>query len=550
MRQSRLHRLRQIGSILIKYGFEDLLEHLKLGRKTFIKTSEDKVGDLPSSRWKRIRLVFEELGATYIKLGQMMSNRSDIFPAELIVELEKLQDEVPPFESDAALQILEEDLGSSYTEFFDFFDHQPLASASISQVHKAVLKKGKQEVAIKIQRPNLKEKIDIDLQILKESASFLQNYIPEVKQFSIYDFLLEFEIALNKELNFKTEANNILKFKKRLEKHPYVHIPDVYTELCSRRIIVMEFIKGVKINQIKQLQEPPYNAELIAHRYLDLYFDQVFNYGIFHADPHPGNIYVYPNNTFAFIDFGIVGVVHKRDRDLLTSIILGIEEKDAKKILHAFQKVTPNPIENQIALEYRLNELIEDLSYQEIAEIDVHETGNRIRALVMEFNIQIPTNFFLLSKAISIVEGTVKKLNPNLKLEKAIAPHARKLLLQRLNPYNILKSFLLSSVDLASIIREIPNDAEEIIKKIKEGTININLEHRGLDNLIEIFNKVVNRVVLSLLQASLLISSALVILAKIPPLWNKISVIGLGGFIISGILALVLIYRIIRDRKW
>lgn len=551
IRQHKLQRLSQIGSILLKYGFEDLIAHLKLSKKVDrAKLKGSEVPGLPSSRWKRIRLVFEELGTTYIKLGQLMSNRADLFPKELILELEKLQDEVPPFDPEEGIRILEEDLKKSYTEVFDFFDQKPIASASVSQVHKAILKENKQEVAIKIQRPRLKEKIDIDLQILKDSANLLQKYIPEVKQFNIYDFLNEFEIALNKELNFKAEANNILKFKKRIDRHPYLHIPKVYEDYCSRRVIVMEYINGVKINQLEKLKQPPYDPELIANRYLEVYFDQIFTHGIFHADPHPGNIYVYPDNTFAFIDFGIMGLVHRRDKDLLTAIILGIEEKDAKKILHAFQKVSPTPIENQIALEYRLNELIDDLTFQEIAEIDVHETGNRIRSLIMEFKIQIPSNFFLLSKALSIVEGTVKQLNPNLKIEKAIAPHARKLLLKRLNPANIVKSLLLSSIDLASIIRDFPNDAEEIIKKIKEGTININLEHRGLDSLIEMFNKTVNRVVLSLLQAALLIASSLVILAKIPPFWNQISVIGLAGYIVSGILALILIYRIIRDRKW
>lgn len=550
MRQNRLQRLREIATILIKYGFDDLLAHLKISKKYRARKDENVLKTVPSSRWERIRLVFEELGTTYIKLGQMMSNRSDIFPKELIFELEKLQDDVPPFDPDVALRILEEDLKKSNTEIFDFFDHKPLASASVSQVHRGVLKDNQQEVAVKIQRPNLKDQIDIDLQILKDSANFLQKYITEVKQFSVYEFLLEFEAALNKELNFKAEANNILKFKKRLEKHPYVHIPIVYEKYCSKRIIVMELIKGVKINNAEKLKKPPYNPKLIASRYLDLYFDQIFTYGIFHADPHPGNIFVFPNNTFAFVDFGIVGLVHKRDKDLLTSIIIGIEEKNAKKILHAFQKVTPNPIENQIALEYRLTELIEDLTYQEIADIDVHETGNRIRSLVLDFNIQIPSNFFLLSKAISIVEGTVKQLNPNLQIEKAITPHARKLVLKRLNPFSITKNLLLSSVDFASIIQEIPNDLEEIIKKIKEGTININLEHRGLDNLLESFNKEVNRLVLAFLQASLLVSSAIIILAKIPPRWNEISIIGLAGFFISGILALILIYRIIRDRKW
>jgi ubiquinone biosynthesis protein len=552
MAQNRLTRLREIAGILMKYGFRDLIDRLKLGKDVVKVTGADgsTVKKVPSSRWIRIRLTFEELGTTYIKLGQMMSNRSDIFPKELVEELEKLQDEVPPFKTEDAIHILETDLGRPLTEVFEYFDKKPLASASISQVYRARLRDPQQEVAVKIQRPNLKNHIETDLSILKESANIFEDYIPEVKQFSIYDFLMEFELALNKELNFKAEANNILKFKKRLEKQPYLHVPQVYEDYCSRRVIIMEYLGGVKINNYKKLQERPYNPELIAMRYLDLYFDQIFTYGIFHADPHPGNVFVFPDNTLAFIDFGIIGLVHKRDRDLLTAIILGIEEKDAKRILRAFQKVTPTPVDNQIELEYRINELIEDVSFQEIADIDVHEIGNRVRALVMEYNIIIPSNFFLLSKALSLVEGTVKRLNPELKIEKAITPHARKLLLQRINPVNIFKSLLFSSVDLASIIREIPADAEEIIKKIKEGTINMNLEHRGLDNLVQTFNKVVNRVVLSLLQAALLISSALIILAKIPPRWNEISILGLGGFLISGILALILIYRIIRDRKW
>ena len=552
MAQGKISRLREIGGILVKYGFKDLIDQLKIGKQVTIipgkNGEEDKT--IPQSRWKRIRLAFEEMGTTYIKLGQMMSNRSDIFPRELIEELEKLQDEVPPFPTEDAIAILEMDLKKPVDEAFDIFDRTPLASASMSQVYKAKLRGTDTYVAVKIQRPDLKDQIDIDLTLLKESASIFEKYIPEVKQFSIYDFLEEFEIALNKELNFKAESNNILKFRKRLDGHPYVHIPKVFLNYCTRRVIVMEFMEGIKINNKEALHRPPYDRKLVASRYLDLYFDQIFTYGIFHADPHPGNVMVLPDNTLAFIDFGIVGIVHKRDRDLLTAIILGIEERDAKRILRAFQKVSPTPLERPVELEYRVNELIEDVTYQEIADIDVHDMGNRVRTLVMDFNIQIPSNFFLLSKAISLVEGTVKELNPELKIEKAITPHARKLLLQRLNPINIGKSLLLSSVDLASIIREIPGDMEEIIKKIKEGTINMNLEHRGLDNLIHTFNKVVNRVVLSLLQASLLIASALVILAKIPPYWNEISMIGLVGFIISGLLALILIYRILRDREW
>ncbi|MFD2914596.1 ABC1 kinase family protein [Psychroserpens luteus] len=335
-------RYNTLFSVLTKYGFEDVMASGKLKilvPNSYLKSHPDTQKLLAFTKYERIRMVLEELGPTYVKLGQIFSNRDDMLPPDLIKELEKLQDHVPVLKHFNVNEVVEKELGITILEHFQSINTEPLAAASLAQVHKAQLLTGKQ-VVLKIQRPDIKDIIEADILVMKQVARSLQKYSKKAKAFQPMRIVDAFEKSIKEELQFLKEVGNMERFAKDFEGNESIYVPKAYRELCTDQLICMEFIDGVKVSEIKTLNSLNIDTTKVAKVGVDLYLKQVLDHGFFHADPHPGNIFVLPETEkICFIDFGMMGIIMPNDKDALSDLLLYFLQKNVKKIIPYWRRL-------------------------------------------------------------------------------------------------------------------------------------------------------------------------------------------------------------------
>ncbi|RPJ08949.1 MAG: AarF/ABC1/UbiB kinase family protein, partial [Spirochaetaceae bacterium] len=383
-------RTREILSVLIRYGFSEILSRLKV--KNRIKGIPVKAfrDNLEKPFAVRIRCALEELGPTFIKFGQMMSMRPDLFPQNMILELSRLQDQVPPFSNGLVHEIIESQFDSPFSSIFKSFEETPDAAASIAQVHRAILLSGK-EVAVKIQRPGVHEQVAVDLEVLATFADLAERYLPEVALFHPKDIISEFSANLVHELDFLREARNIESFHKYFAKDPEVFIPDIFRDFCTEKILVMDYIHGIKISELDILKSNGYNCKIIAQRGIDSFFKQVFVNGFFHADPHSGNIFILPGNIIAPVDFGIVGFVNDFMRQELGRALEAFVARDARrlvKVLRDLELVEDASVSRELYTD--IEHLITYYHHMSLAQLSIGNVINDFIDIVRKHHVRIP----------------------------------------------------------------------------------------------------------------------------------------------------------------
>ncbi len=495
-------------------------------------------------------MVCEELGTTYIKFAQIASNRPDLLPDELIDELTKLQDRAPVVPLKIIKSILKKEFKRPIEDLLESFDERPLASASMAQVHRAVLKGGR-EVVLKIQRPNLKNIIAKDLAILKNIVSIIETYFPKYLVYNPEELVKMFENSITEELSFSHEVANMKHFRRMFTHNSDVYVPDVYEELCTDSVICMEFIDGFKITDLEQLRKHKITGRDLALRGIGLYFEQVFEHGFFHADPHPGNIFVLKDGKIAFIDYGMMGSVIESDKITFAKMLLAMYERDIQGLKKAILKFSTGlERKKQQELEYDIIYFLRNYTNTSIENIDGNEVMRGLNALFFDYKIKIPSKLLLLLKALLIIEGVGLKLDPDYDIIESIGPYARRLLTKRYNPTRVKNDALKSIEDNALFIKEFPEDMREIMDKIKEGKLHIEIEHKGLQPLYHNFEISVNRLSYTLIIVALLVASAIVTVAKIPPIVYNVPLIGVVGLVISTVMAIRLFYSIAKHGKF
>jgi len=556
-----INRYREIIAILVKYGFGEILaklelpKHLDFGKgkgKLFIlgKTAAEISA---ASHWARVRMALEELGPTFVKFGQIMSTRPDMIPLELITELEKLQDKVPPFPTEDARQIIEEELGSSIDRLFRDFSDSPIASASIAQVHKAVLHDG-EEVAIKVKRPAIDRIIEVDLEIMLHLATLMERHLKELEIVHPVEIVEEFARVIRKELDFRIEAAHIERFARNFQSDTTIHVPHVYRDFSSNKVLTMEFIGGIKVSEITKVQAPVQNLgidpKVVAARGADLVLKQIFEYGFFHADPHPGNIKVLKDNVICFLDYGMMGSLSARHREALADILIAIINKDESKITKTILKLSEyRQIEDSEKLESDIAELIELYAYGTLKELEIGSLLHRIARVVAEHRLKVPRDFYLLAKALVTIEGVGRELDPEFNAVEHAEPFTKKLIMERMSPRKLIEDFYLSALETRLLLRDLPSEARDILTLVKQGEAKIKFEHSGLDPMLKTLDQTNNRMVFAIVLASLVIGSALIVLSGIPPKWHEIPVIGIIGFLGVGLMAFWLLFSILRHGK-
>ena len=551
-----LNRYRRILRVLFKYGFNDLVDRLHIDQ--YLETGLQMINRKPReqidrhSRPERLRMALEELGPTFIKLGQLLSTRPDFIPPEYLDELAKLQDNVPSFSSEEVRQIFQEECGRDPTEMFEYFDEQPMAAASIGQVHKARLRGEyeNREVVIKVQRPGIENIIAVDLEILAHIARLMEEHLEEVQGHRPTAVVQEFARSLSREIDFTIELFNIQRFARQFADNTDVHVPEVYPELSTERLLVLERINGIKASEVGLLKEQGYDLSLVARRGTNLVMEQIFIHGFFHADPHPGNIFILPDNVICFIDFGQMGRLSVKDREDFTNLIFNLVNGNENKVTAGVLKVTTLQGElNRDALTRDLGELMDRYLYQSLGELHAAKILHDLLELVSRHKLSLKPNLYLMLKALSTVEGVGLMLDPELAVISLARPFMKKIKMERMSPHRLARELGEAGTAYLSMFRDLPEEMRSILSQLRQGRMKLELEHRGLHPMERSLDRVSNRVSFAIVLAAQIIGSSLIVLSDIPPRWNDIPVIGLAGFLVAGIMGFWLLISIIRNGR-
>ena len=547
-RKLDFERLEEIIAILAKYEFIDILKKTGL-KKSFRRLirSQNFLDELDASAPERILLVFEELGTTFIKFGQILSTRPDIVGDDIANELSKLQDNVPEDSFVSIKKEIEEELNRPLGEIFLEFSEAPVASASIAQVHQATLHDGTL-VAVKVQRPNIIEQIKKDITIMRYLGGLLERRVSDFRYYNVSGVIDEFERAIIKELDFELEARNMEKFRSYFENNSRICVPKNYEEHSSMRVLTMDFIDGVKITEMQDSNIKA-DGKSIASIGAKCYFQQIFKYGFFHGDPHPGNLLIKDNNVLCFIDFGIMGHLDMDFVNNLAELFTYIVEYDLNGIINQllYMEIITDEVDIK-SLKYDLIDII-DQSYG----ADIKDLGGFINEfstpdLMEKYKIELPKDFILLGKVLGILEELGRDLDPTFNTIEVTKPLIKKLLAERLNPMNILNYKTQYLFELQHLGKDLPRTISQTLLKAKKGQIGIDLTLNSLDEFSLKLDKMVDRISVALIIASLVVGSALIIQSGrgIPSPQLGFSTIGTTIFIISSLLAVILIVFIIR----
>ncbi len=545
-----IQRYRQILTVLFKYGFGDLVDTLKIeqyleiGLQMISRKRREKMETL--TRAERVRMAMEELGPTFIKMGQILSTRPDLLPVEFILELEKLQDHVPPFEYTQVEMIIETELGTQLDNILKDFEEAPLASASIGQVHRARLADG-EEVVVKIQRPDIRKTVEVDLEIMLHLATLMERHLEGWEIQRPTKIVEEFAQTLEKELDYTIETSHMERFAMQFLNDSNVYVPKVYREASTGRILTMEYIDGIKASEIALLEEADLDRREIARRGLDLIMKQIFVHGFFHADPHPGNIFILPDNVICYLDFGMMGRIGRESRENFADLVMNIVRRDERKITEALLRLTVSEEEpDRYTLEKSVSEFIDLHFNRPLKELDLGKLLHQLLDMVAKHRLSVPPDLFLMIKALSTVEGLGRLLNPDFDVTEQAAPFVRRIQMDRLHPKRIAGDFFDSGTELLHLIKEIPGEVRKILRQARQGKIKIEFEHRGLESMLSTHDRISNRLAFAIVLAALIIGSALIVLSGIPPKWHEIPVIGLAGFMFAGVMGFWLLVSILR----
>ena len=549
-------RYKQIISVLIKHGFYDFVEHSKLLKNLHPKDQQNipqpaKNGTVQKkNHWIRLRLVLEELGPTFIKLGQFISNRPDLIPDELCDELQKLLDHVPPFDNNKALEILEEELGISVDKEFEEFDAAPFSSASIAQVHKAVLKNGK-KVAIKIQRPGIKKIINSDLEIMFHIAELIKKHVPAAEVIDPTSIVKEFKDGILSEIDFENEANNLRKFKMLFKDDDKLIIPNVFRKHVTEHILAMDFIEGTNLSDISP-ENPPKGCSIkkLVSNFTDLVLKQIFEAGFFHADPHAGNIIICDNNKICLVDFGLMGILPPKHKGLLCEMIFGLVNNNAEQITRAVVKLSVNKeIEDRNVLENEIYKIVDSYIHLPLEEINISHFLRDLINTIVRNKVILPANIYILLKSLVSLEGSARKYEPKFNMLAHVEPYVRKMIFENASPKKMLKELYMSSFDYVKLIRDLPVEIRDFFDLVRNKTLKLQFEHRGLDPMLDKLDLIVNRLSFSIVTASMLIGSTLILKSKIPPMIGELSLIGAITFSFSLFMGILLLISILRHGK-
>jgi len=548
-----LNRYRHILAVLLKHGFGEVVESLRIDQylEVGLQLISKKRGprEEPLTRPQRLRKALEELGPTYIKLGQVLSTRPDLIPVEFTEELSKLQDSVPPFPFADAETIIQRELGAPASDVFDRIDTEPAASASIGQVHRARLKNG-EEAAVKIQRPGIRAVIEVDLEIMLHLATLAERHVEELALHKPVTIVEEFARTLEKEIDFRIEAANIDRVAQGFLGDPTVYIPTVFREFSTAAVLTTEYVEGIKISNIGELDAAGYDRRLLCSRGADIVLKQVFRHGFFHADPHPGNIFALPGNVICLLDFGMVGVVDRQTREmfveLVDSVVRRNESRAAQVLLQLTRWEQPPDLRQ---LERELSDFMGRHLYRPLKDIEVGKLLHDLLEIATRFHLQLPPDIFLMLKAISTVEAVGRMLDPEFDMIAKAAPFIEQVLMDRFKPQRVAEDVGDLAARMLKFLHQFPKDLLDLAGLLRQQKLSLQIKHDGLEKVLATHDQISNRLSFSIVIAALIVGSALIVISKTPPLFYGISLIGIIGFLAAALMGIWLLVAILRSGR-
>jgi ubiquinone biosynthesis protein len=519
--------------VAARHGFGDLIGRLDLP----VRVPGGSRGEKKFTA-ERVREALEELGPTFVKLGQLLSTRPDLLPVNYIEEMEKLRDSVPPVEFGTIQPHIEEALGGPIDDFFDDFSPEVLAAASIGQVHRAVV--DGQEVVVKVRRPGIERKLAADLDILRGLARVANARIDELKYYDLVGLIDEFEVNIERELDFKREATHTKLFRDNFEGDANIVIPQVLDELSNETLLTMEYVEGVPVGRAELKRE---DEEFLARVGLRATFQQIFQDGIFHSDPHPGNVLVVGSSSLLLLDFGQVGRVDARLKDQLATLLIAVVERDyehaATTIIDMGEPAAPV---NRRRLTREVADMVDYFAAVSLGDIDLGRVLRRVFRLVNRYRIRYPADYALLLKALVTIEDTVRRLDAEVDVISELSPYMEELGRERWSAQSILRRTRWSLRELFAVWRDLPEQLQSIIEQVNRGQLTIEFKHVGLEGVMKSINHVTNKVTTALVFAALVISSALVLQVESGPQMFGYSVLGLLGYLAAAITGIWLFY--------
>jgi len=539
-------RTRRIIGVFTKYGLDYFFDRSKAGILSGIKKKDDSLRKLNAGTC--FCLALQELGPTFIKLGQILSTRPDLLPPEFVAELEKLQDQSPLFPGESAIEIVERELEKPLDELFRSFDKEPVAAASLSQVHRAVLPDGR-IVAVKIQRPEIRKTIEIDLDILQDLAGFVENRIHNGYNFRPRLMVEVFRKAIRKELDFAREADHLKKFKANLQNINYIRVPEVFRDLTTSVVLTMEYIEGIKINEIIQEQfSGIYDPKLVAVRGAEAILKQIFEDGFFHADPHPANLFVQPPASIVMLDVGMVGYLDKKTKALGTRIIRALVDNEVDIVISCFEDlgIITGDVDRDL-LGQDISELLASYLDLPLKEIEIREVGLDIMAVISRHRLTFPSNLVLMIKALSMMESTGKALYPELDMMTIARKFVKRMSGKKLFSENLSGTADSIIRESAEFVGQLPGNLNVILNKTREGKLRFVVDFQDSEKLVRSISRSATHISLSIIISALIIISSILLVLNSG---NKAELIlSTAGYSIALFLSVILVRSLIKSKS-
>lgn len=540
--QRKLKRSAKLISVLSKYGFQDILARIG-GEKESAIQNDESISSKPV--YERIRLAIEELGPTFVKLGQSFSNREDLLPKELTLELQKLQDNVE-VENMNIREIMDNEFGISADDYFETINETPLAAASIAQVYSAVLKNGS-PVILKVKRPNAQKQIEDDLLLIKDLENLISKYSDIGSRLNLKMAISAFEKSLLEELSLINEKNNIQQFALNFKNNQETYVPKVYEEFSNNNVLCMEFVDGIKVTDAKNLIENGIDPVKISETGLRLFVTQILDYGFFHADPHAGNILITKSGKVVFIDFGAVGSIQPNDKDILENLILNFVAKNPHKIVRYLKKMAVKyEIPDEKKFENDVEGILNYVHSTSLQEINVPSLINKMRDILSVNRLFMPEYFYLLFKGISLIEGVGRTINPDLDVVKSLKPFTKTILLRKISPRKIWQSGTEKLINLNDNIEEIPKEIRSVLQKLDENKFTVTSEIKNIEKTNDLIKSSITNIILAMILCANIISTAIIMASDYGPKIGDYSILPMLCLAFSVILTVIIVMRLLR----
>ena len=541
--QRKLKRSARLISVLSKYGFKDMIA--RMGKKPEESSVNSDEIISKGTVYERIRLVLEELGPTFVKLGQTFSNREDLLPPELIQELQKLQDRVEVVDMNVE-EILENEFNISVKEHFSEIVAKPLATASIAQVYRATLITGG-EVILKIKKPDVLNVIEDDLLLIKDLVKLISTYSEIASKLNLKQAIATFEKSLLEEVSLVNERNNIKQFALNFKNNKETYVPIIYDEFSNNNVLCMEFIDGIKVTDKAELLNNNINPVVISEVGLRPFVSQILDYGFFHADPHAGNILVKKDGRVVFIDFGAVGKIQPNDKEILESLIVAFVAKNSNKIVRSLKKMAVSyEIPDDRRFENDVEEVLNFVHSTSLKDIDPHIIINKMKDVLKDNQLYMPDYFYLLFKGIGLIEGVGRTINPDLDIVKSLNPYTKKILTRKISPKKLFKSGMDKMMNFTDNVDEIPKELRSVLQKLDDNKFTISSEIKNIEKTNNLIKSSIINLILAMVLGANIIATSIVFVSESGPRVGEMSLVAVLGFLFSLVLVIVLLLRITR----